>query len=123
MINKKNSRNLAKIILFGFLFLLPVISFAVGPMTTPSGAVIENPISSNTVEEFIGKVLVGAIKIAIPVIALAIIYAGFLFVSAQGNDEKLTKAKNALLYTCIGAAILLGAWALANVIYDTVLAL
>ena len=56
-------------------------------------------------------------------VALAIIYCGFLFVSARGNTEKLTKAKEALLYTVIGAAILLGSWAIAIMISETVLSL
>jgi len=67
--------------------------------------------------------LEGALKIGIPIVALAIVYCGFLFVFARGNSEKLTKARDALLYTVIGAAILLGAWAIAKMISATVLAL
>ena len=58
--------------------------------------------------------------IGVPIIALAIIYAGFLFVTAQGNSEKLTKAKKTLLYTLIGAALLLGAVVIAEAIKGTV---
>jgi len=53
-------------------------------------------------------------------VALAVIYSGFLFVFARGNSEKLGKAKDALLYTLIGAAILLGSWAIAEMIQATV---
>jgi len=51
---------------------------------------------------------------------LAIIYTGFLFVEAQGSPEKITKAKKALTYTIIGAAILLGAFVIADAIGKTV---
>lgn len=67
--------------------------------------------------------LEGVIKIGIPIIALAIIYSGFLFVFARGNSEKLGKAKDALLYSLIGSALLLGSWAIAKLISATVLAL
>ncbi len=40
---------------------------------------------------------------------LAFIWAGFKFVTAQGNQTKITNAKNTLLYAAIGTAILLGA--------------
>jgi len=53
-------------------------------------------------------------------VAIAIIYSGFLFVTAQGNSEKLTKAKKALLYTIIGAALLLGSYVIATAIGKTV---
>jgi len=68
-----------------------------------------NPIPSVAgVPDLIKLILTGALKIGIPLVALAVIYCGFLFVFARGNSEKLTKAKDALLYTLIGAAILLG---------------
>lgn len=84
---------------------------------------IENPIKVDNINDFIKTILTGVIKISIPIIALAIIYSGFLFVSARGNSEKLGEAKRALLYTAIGAAILLGSWAIAQIISNTVLAL
>lgn len=116
---------------------MPVLSFAV--QTTPSQPTagitpsnpcnvvvpgkISNPICANTIQGFIKTFLEGALRIGIPLIALAVIYCGFLFVSARGNSEKITKAKDALLYTLIGAAILLGSWAIAQLISETVLAL
>ena len=84
---------------------------------------ITNPISVNNLNDFIKTILVGVIKIGIPIVALSIIYSGFLFVAARGNSEKLKTAKNALMYSLIGAAILLGSWAIAQLISNTVLAL
>jgi len=90
--------------------------------TTSGSGMIVNPIPSVTsVPGLIQTILQGVLKIGIPIVALAIIYCGFLFVFARGNSEKLTKAKDALLYTLIGAAILLGAWAIATMISTTVL--
>lgn len=86
---------------------------------------LTNPLGDkiNSIPAFIQTLLEGVIKIGIPIVALAIIYCGFLFVEARGNSEKLGKAKDALLYTLIGAAILLGSWAIATLISNTVLAL
>ncbi|OGI64803.1 hypothetical protein A3H53_00990 [Candidatus Nomurabacteria bacterium RIFCSPLOWO2_02_FULL_40_10] len=111
-------KNLYKLVLLFFSFLVPAVSLAQGKIENPLG-----PDGSRTVPEFIEKLLVGVIKIGMPIVALAIIYCGFLFVSARGNSEKLKKAKDALLYTLIGAAILLGSWAIARLISDTVLSL
>jgi hypothetical protein len=82
-----------------------------------------NPIKQNSLDGFLKVLVEGVIQIGMPIVALAIIYCGFLFVSARGNPEALTKAKDALLYTLLGAAILLGAWALALAIQTTVKAL
>lgn len=112
------------LILLIYLLVVPIISFA-DPITSDLNAgKIINPIPSITdVPSLIQKILEGLLKIGIPVVALAVIYSGFLFVFARGNSEKLTKAKDALLYTLIGAAVLLGSWALAKLISETVLAL
>ena len=58
--------------------------------------------------------------IGVPIVTLAIIYAGFLFVAARGNAEELTKAKKTLMYTLIGAALLLGSFVIAQAIKGTV---
>ncbi len=83
---------------------------------------IQNPLGDKLTDlpSFMEALLDIVLKIGVPIVALAIIYTGFLFVSAQGNSEKLTTAKKALMYTLIGAALLLGAWMLANAIVGTV---
>ncbi len=124
-------KNLDKFVLATFVFFWPAISLAVcvsGDLScsNTSTPTIVNPLANNgtnTLPDLIQKILTGAIKIGIPIIVLAIIYCGFLFVSAQGNTEKLGEAKRALLYTLIGAAILLGSLAIAQLITDTVHAL
>ncbi len=86
---------------------------------------INNPLGPgvSTINEFIKVLLEGVLKIGLPLVALAIIYCGFLFVMARGSAEKITKAKDTLLYTLIGAAILLGSWAIAQLIVETVTSL
>jgi hypothetical protein len=62
-----------------------------------------------------GVVLIGSIFLT-----LMIVYVGFLFVAAQGNEEKIRSARSALVWTVIGGLILLGAKAIALVIEQTV---
>lgn len=127
--NKKLILDISAFIVVLMLLITPLISFAQDidgdPIDPKSKSVkIYNPLGKEiTIPGLIQDILEKAIKIFIPVIALAIIYSGFLFVSAMGNTEKLKKAKDALLYTLIGAAILLGSWAIAKLIADTVGAL
>jgi hypothetical protein len=83
---------------------------------------IQNPIgpSNMTLVDFIEKVINFALTIGIPIIAIAIIYAGLLFVTARGNDSQLETAKNAFTYAVIGGAILLGSWIFAKLIKETI---
>ena len=119
-------KNLHRLALVTFLAVTPIISLAAdinGPAPCDVSGKICNPISQDSITGFIKTLLEGVLRIGIPLVALAVIYCGFLFVSARGKPEAITKAKDALLYTIIGAAILLGSWAIATLISDTVLAL
>ncbi len=110
--------------------LLPILSFAQivvpNPPAPPGGRIqINNPLgggnNNSTLDGFVTRILnevvvpVGAI-----ILVIAIIYTGFLFVTAQGNPEDLKKAKNAFFYTLIGGAVLLGASVLAQLISNTI---
>lgn len=88
---------------------------------TPPTGKLHNPIPNvESLEGFIGVILRGVIKVGIPLVVIMIIYSGFLFVTALGNSEKLSKAKDALVWSMIGTAVLLGSWAISELIIDTV---
>jgi len=95
-------------------------------MSAPSGDPIEtkvtlkNPIKAKSFEELVEAILEIVVTIGTPIAILAIIYCGFLFVSAQGKPEKLKDARTALIWTIVGVAVLLGARLLATVISGTI---
>ncbi len=66
------------------------------------------------------KLFQGTVAVLVPVAVLFIIWSGFQFVLAQGNQKQLQKARRNFYYTIIGLAIFLGAWLLATVIAATV---
>ncbi len=82
---------------------------------------INNPFKADTIEELI-DLLVKQILLPIGgVIAfIMIMYSGFLFVTAQGSLARLTRAKDTLQYTLIGAGLVIGAWTIATAIKATV---
>jgi len=81
-----------------------------------------DPITPNitSIPDFIKSILDIAIKVGIPVGTIFIIWAGFLFVTAQGDETKLRKAKSALFWASIGLAVLLGSWLIATAIVGTI---
>ena len=83
----------------------------------------ENPTPYDDIMSLLQKLLESLVKILLPVIAVFIIYAGFLFVTAGGDTKKLEDAKKTLLGALIGAALILGAWVFAQAIASTIQAL
>ncbi len=81
---------------------------------------LKNPIGKNmTLIEFLKSVIEGVTYIAVPIIVLVLIYAGFLFVTSFGDVKKLEKAKSVFLYALVGAVLLLSANLLLDVVHST----
>ncbi len=100
------------------------------PGGSDNNVTLLNPLNSgdcapnqNCLLNFLKKILDFVIQIGTVAIILMLVYIGFLFVVAQGSDSKLTEAKNALLWTIIGALVLLGSKAISVGIEATVRAL
>jgi len=83
---------------------------------------LQNPLRSDigNISQFLTALLDAVVIIVFPFIILMIIYSGFLFVSAQGNEDKLKTAKKTILWTIIGALIILGASMLSYAIEGTI---
>jgi len=81
-----------------------------GGLSSGDGSNISLPpiISAQSIQQLLVDVVEIVLKIAIPIAAMFIIYAGFLFVSARGNQTKIDEAKAAFFAAIIGTAILLG---------------
>ncbi len=81
-----------------------------------------NPLEAvgvTTVPGFLALVLQGLSMLLIPLIVIYIIYAGYLFVTAQGEEGKIQKARTALLWSLIGAGVIIGAQIMAEILSDT----
>jgi hypothetical protein len=81
---------------------------------------LDNPLTVDTLSEFLSQILDVVVIIGTPIVVFFIIYAGFLFVTARGNEEQLSKAKQTIIWVIVGAALVLGAQALSVAIKETV---
>lgn len=79
---------------------------------------IENPLKADTIGELITTIADFAMTIGLPIAIIFIVYSGFLFVSARGDEKKLETAKEGFKWAIIGAAILVGAKFLAEAIVN-----
>ncbi len=85
-------------------------------------AQLRNPLNDNfsSIPQFVSGALKVMVMVALPIITLFMVYSGFLFVFAQGNQEQLAKAKTNFVYVIIGSILILGAWVFASLIGGTI---
>jgi len=127
-------KTLSSSIIIIALFVIPVFVLAqaggnnsqsqTGGNNTTIGVKIDNPLNCGSSCTLMGLVASILNDIVMPIAAVAvvmwIIYAGFTFITAQGKPAEIEKAKARLLWSLIGAGILLGAAAISNVVVNTV---
>ena len=77
---------------------------------------LENPLISDSFADLVTNIAKIVAEIGVPIAVIAIIWAGFLFVTARGSEDQIKKAKTTFFWAIIGTAILLGSWALATAI-------
>jgi hypothetical protein len=118
------------------LFIVPIFVMAQGAdQTTPPPTTIKigisNPFKCGVAEgqECTLMDLITALlnNVVMPIAAVGvviwIIWAGFSYVMAQGNPAKIKEAHQRLLWSLIGAGILLGAAGISAVVQKTIEAL
>jgi hypothetical protein len=92
--------------------LFPALAFA-------QNQTLGNPANVSNIQTFIANFLKAVVEISLPILTLYIVYAGFKFVFARGNEHRLEEAKRNFLYVILGAILILGAWVLATLIAAT----
>ena len=79
-----------------------------------------DPLGGKSLEDIFRSILDIIMVFAVPIILFFIVWAGFLYVTAGGKQEQVTKASRALLYAVIGGVLVLGAKVLLEVITNTI---
>ncbi|MCF7835687.1 MAG: pilin [Candidatus Marinimicrobia bacterium] len=100
--------------------LLPVCSVA-DAAQGESG--LKNPIKYDSFDKFIKAIAEVIMEIGGVLAVIFIIWSGYLFVTARGNEEQLKKAKTTFLWTIVGTAVLLGAYVVATAVVEFVTSL
>lgn len=76
-----------------------------------------NTTETTTLAERIGKILsVSATFLGVIFLGL-MIYAGYLWMMARGNEQQAETARHIIIYAVIGLIVVLAAYAITNLIY------
>jgi hypothetical protein len=102
------------------LITVAIIITIIGTDVASAQTTFENPIIFDSVQGLITAFVRALIVILIPVVVFFIIFAGFKYVTAQGNPGQISDAHKALLYGLIGGVIILGAFAILSIVENTV---
>ncbi len=92
------------ILLMGILLTVPALYFVGAQVTEGPGEVLPD---MGAVEGFLNTIIQWMWAIAAFVVVIFFLYAGFLFVTAGGNDDQINKAKGIVKWGLIGVVVMI----------------
>ena len=70
-------------------------------------AALENPLGVSNITQLINKLIYYLQIVAVPIVAIMVLYAGFKIMTSEGDPKGLGDAKKIILYAAIGYGIIL----------------
>lgn len=106
--------------------MTPLFAFAACQTTTNPGSTLsvqlQNPLKVCSIQDLLVDIINIVMVLMIPIIVFYIIYSGLKYVMARGNASQVEEASQSLFYAILGGVLVLGAFALANIIQSIVAA-
>ena len=98
---------------------LPFVAKAGTALTNLSGSLGETSnaagiTTTKTLPALVGSFIAAALGLLGVILVVLVVYAGFIWMTAQGNDEKIKKAKGMITSAVIGMIIIFAAYAITN---------
>lgn len=92
-----------------------------GELTAPEGTGLDPTLTrSSDAREFVVNTVNFVLTFLGLLAFVIVLYGGFLYVSAAGNEEQTGKGKKAITYAAIGIVIIIGSFALVNTLITSV---
>ncbi len=85
---------------------------------------LENPFGGTTFtdpNEIVAVVVQVALGFMGAVVLVVMIYAGFLWMTAGGAEEQVSKAKKIFIWTVVGMVVILGSYALLEFVFNALI--
>ncbi len=118
---KKQLLKIIIIFIFSSLIFVPIVVSAAS--VNPGFNVFENEIGLGTrdIRETIASLINQAIALLGVIALVVILFGGFRWMIAGGDEEKVKKAKDTLISGVIGLIIILTSYSLANFVVNSLL--
>lgn len=91
------------------------------PLFAYAQVTLTNPLGETDVRILISRVIQGAISVSGSIAFLMIFYGGFLWLTAAGRPEPITKGKQILIWSILGIAVIASAYVITNAIFGALL--
>ncbi len=79
------------------------------------------PATETSLADTVGKIITAALSLIGVIFLVLAVYAGFLWMTARGNEEQVKKARDILTMAIIGLVIVIGAYAITRFVFTYII--
>lgn len=97
-----------------FLSLLSQAAYALNLNETGLDVANGGLFGTKTIEEIVGLIIQSALALIGVIFLVLIVYAGILWMTAQGEDKKISTARGYIFHSILGLIIVMAAYALTS---------
>ncbi len=94
-------------------------NFDIGTQKLRTEAKKLNKLGVTNINQIIGRIIQGLMMFIGAILLVMYIYAGLLWMFANGNEERITSAKSILVWSTLGVAVMLGSYVIINFIFSS----
>lgn len=99
------------------------LSVGTGSSGSTGSVTLNNPLGSASTDPnvLIGKIINGALGIVGSIALVMFIYGGFVWMTAMGASDKVTKGKDIIIWASIGLIVIFSAYAMVNFVLGDII--
>ena len=111
------------VVLFGSVLIVCPTQAREMILDTPNTSMIEmakgslNPLQYKNPQQMIGVVIRGLLAFVGSISIILYVFAGVLWMTAAGNDEKVKKATAIFIWTTLGVTVMLGSYVIVQFLF------
>ncbi|MFH1947086.1 MAG: hypothetical protein ABIJ23_02950 [Candidatus Magasanikbacteria bacterium] len=106
-----------------FLFIAPVLAIDIGGKMVDTAATQAGygPVTETTLSETLGTVVKAALAMVGVIFLLLMVYAGYLWMTARGEEETIKKSQKIIVGSIIGLVIVVASYSITNFVVLAIL--
>lgn len=100
--------------------ILSVLLLASAPIQAVNALNINNPLSTDSPQEFIGLIIKAILGLTGSIALIYFIAGGFMWMTAGGNMDKVKHGKDTLIWATLGLLIVFSAYSILNFVFEII---
>ena len=112
------------ILLFTVFLSFDIVLAAEGDQVGDPPVVLKNPLGNEPADTDVNLLIANIIKVVLGVVGsvalLMFVYGGFIWMIASGNNERVEKGKNILIWATIGLIVIFASYAMVEFIIKAI---